>query len=153
MRIYRISKNQYINDLSGEGSRLYGGRWNHIGEAMLYFSQNLSLSLLEILVHVDYPRLPLDYSFLEVEIPDNSIKNIQSIEFIEPKWSTEAAVNQLQLLGSNWLKKNESLAMKIPSAVLQPENNFLINPMHKDFQKLKVIKSGKLDLDPRLFRK
>ncbi|HLT50292.1 RES family NAD+ phosphorylase [Aequorivita nionensis] len=152
MRIYRIAKTQYINDLSGEGARLFGGRWNKVGDVMLYFSQNLSLSLLEIIVHVEYAKLPLDYSFLEVEIPDSSIKNIQSIDFIEPKWSTEAAVNQLQMLGSNWLKRKESLAMRVPSAVMHQENNILINPLHKDIAKLKIIKIDKMDFDPRLFR-
>lgn len=152
MRLYRITKTQYINDLSGEGSRLYGGRWNKAGDAMLYFSQNLSLSLLEIIVHVDYAQLPLDYSFLEVEIPDSNIKKIQSIDFIEPKWSTEKAVNQLQMLGSNWLKKKESLAMMVPSSVMNQESNILVNPFHKDFEKLKIIRTDKMDFDPRLFR-
>ncbi|XOL41476.1 hypothetical protein KCTC32420_01861 [Aequorivita nionensis] len=138
--------------MSGEGARLFGGRWNKVGDVMLYFSQNLSLSLLEIIVHVEYAKLPLDYSFLEVEIPDSSIKNIQSIDFIEPKWSTEAAVNQLQMLGSNWLKRKESLAMRVPSAVMHQENNILINPLHKDIAKLKIIKIDKMDFDPRLFR-
>ena len=152
MRIYRISKTQYINDLSGEGARLYGGRWNKVGDAMLYFSQNLSLSLLEIIVHADYSDLPMDYSFVEAEIPDTCIKAIQSIDFIQPKWSTEAAVNQLQMLGSNWLNKQEGLAMKVPSAILRQENNILINPAHKDFENLKIIGVEKLNLDPRLFR-
>lgn len=152
MRIFRIAKTKYIDDLSGEGARLYGGRWNKVGDAMLYFAQNISLSLLEIIVHVDYEELPLEYSFVEVEIPDSSIKKIQSIDFIKPKWSTEAAVNQLQMLGSNWLKKNDGLAMKVPSAVLHHECNILINPSHKDFGKLKIIRTEKVDFDPRLLR-
>ncbi|WP_026450648.1 RES family NAD+ phosphorylase [Aequorivita capsosiphonis] len=152
MRIYRITKTHYIEDLSGEGARLYGGRWNMVGDAMLYFAQNLSLSLLEIIVHVDYAELPLEYSFIEVEIPDSSIKEIQSIDFIKPKWSTEEAVNQLQMFGSKWLKKSEALAMKVPSAVLHQEHNILINPSHKDFGKLKIIRKDKMDFDPRLLR-
>lgn len=152
MRIFRIAKTQYIDDMSGEGARLYGGRWNKAGDALLYFSQNLSLCLLEIIVHVDYAELPLDYSFIEAEIPENAIKTIKSIDFIEPKWSTEKAVAQLQMLGSSWLKKKESLAMKVPSAVLNQENNILINPSHEDFSKLKIIKTGKMDFDPRLLR-
>lgn len=152
MRIFRIAKTQYIDDMSGEGARLYGGRWNKAGDALLYFSQNLSLCLLEIIVHVDYAELPLDYSFIEAEIPENAIKTIKSIDFIKPKWSTEKAVAQLQMLGSSWLKKKESLAMKVPSAVLNQENNILINPSHEDFSKLKIIKTGKMDFDPRLLR-
>lgn len=152
MHIFRIAKTRYVNDLSGEGARLYGGRWNKVGDPMIYFSEYLSLSLLEIIVHVDYGKLPLDYSFLKVEIPDVTVKSIGSIDFIKPKWTTEEAVTQLQMFGSNWLKRQESLALKVPSAVLQRENNILINPLHKDFKKLKIIEIDKMDLDPRLLR-
>jgi RES domain-containing protein len=152
VRIFRITKTEYVEDLSGEGARLYGGRWNKIGEPMVYFAENLSLCLLEIIVHVEYAELPLDYSYIEAEIPDALIKDIKSVEFITPKWSTEEAVNQLQMYGSNWLKKQENLAMRVPSAVLDRENNILINPLHKDFGKLKVLKIGKVDFDPRLLR-
>lgn len=119
---------------------------------MLYFSENLSLSLLEIIVHVNYAELSLDYSFVEVEIPDSSIKIIQSVDFIRPKWSTEEAVNQLQILGSNWLKKKENLAMRVPSAVMPQESNILVNPLHKDIGELKITKIDKMDFDPRLLR-
>lgn len=152
MRIYRITKTDYINDLSGEGARLYGGRWNKAGEAGVYFSEHLSLSLLEIIVHANYPDLPLDYSFLIAEIPDSSIKTVQSIDFIVPKWTTAAAVNQLQSIGSKWLKRKESLALRVPSAVIPFEGNILVNPLHKDFNKLKIFKTGNMDFDPRLLR-
>lgn len=131
---------------------MHGGRWNRIGDPMLYFSQNLSLSLLEIIVHVEYAELPMDYSYLEAEIPDSSLKKTQSIQFIQPNWRTEGAVQELQLIGSNWLKKEEGLTMQVPSAILPQENNILINPKHKDIHLLKVIKIEKLELDPRLFR-
>lgn len=152
MRIYRIAKSVYIEDLSGEGARLYGGRWNWVGDPMIYFSKHLSLCLLEILVHVDYGQLPKDYSYLEVEIPDSSIKTVQSLEFINPKWRNEEAVSQLQMIGSDWLKKQESLALLVPSSVLQKEYNILVNPMHKDFKKLKLIEIAQMDFDPRLLR-
>ncbi|MDP2686575.1 MAG: RES family NAD+ phosphorylase [Aequorivita sp.] len=152
MHIFRIAKTKYVNDLSGEGARLYGGRWNKVGDPMIYFSEHLSLCLLEIIVHVDYGKLPLDYSFLKVEIPDTSIKIIESIDFINSKWTSEEAVTQLQMFGGNWLKKQESLALKVPSAVLQKEYNILINPTHKDFKKLKIIEIDKMDFDPRLLR-
>lgn len=119
---------------------------------MLYFSEHLSLSLLEILVHVDFAKLPPDNSFVEVEIPDNSIKRIRSVDFIKPNWRTEEAVNQLQMFGSSWLKKQESLALQVPSAVMSQECNILVNPSHPDFKKIKIIEKKLLDFDPRLFR-
>lgn len=152
MRIYRIAKSRYINDLSGEGARLYGGRWNLVGDSMLYFSKHLSLCLLEILVHVDFAQLPVDYSYVEIEIPDASIKTVQSLEFIKPNWHTEEAVVQLQMIGSKWLQKQESLALLVPSAVLQKEYNVLLNPMHKDFKKLKVVEIDEVQFDPPLLR-
>ena len=91
VRIFRIAKSEYIDDFTGEGARLYGGRWNLVGDPMLYFSQSLSLSLLEIIVHVEFAKLPVGYSFLEVEISDKFIKPIQSLDFIKPKWSSEEA--------------------------------------------------------------
>ena len=145
-------KTQYIEDLSGEGARIYGGRWNRVGDALLYFSQNLSLCLLEIIVHVDYAQLPLDYSLVEIEIPDASIKEIKSTDFVGSKWTAEEAVNQPQMFGSNWLKKNEALAMKVPSAILHQEHNVLINPTHIDIRKIITIKVEKIDFDPGLLR-
>ena len=152
MRIFRIAKTEYINDFSGEGSRLFGGRWNKVGEPVIYFSEHLSLCLLEVIVHVDYGKLPLDYSFVEVEIPDAFIKTVQSIDFIKPKWGTKEASGQLQLYGSKWLKKEESLALKVPSSVLEKEYNILVNPLHRDFKKFKIIVIDKMDFDPRLLR-
>ena len=152
MRVFRITKTEYIEDLSGEGAKLYGGRWNRVGDPILYFAENLSLCMLEILVHVDFAKLPLDYSYIEIEIPDELVKAINSVDFIQPNWRTEQAVNHLQMYGSNWLKKQESLAMKVPSAVLPKENNILINPFHKDFKRVEVIDTDKMDFDPRLLR-
>lgn len=152
MRIFRIAKTQYINDFSGEGSRLYGGRWNKIGDPVIYFSDHLSLCLLEVIVHVDYGKIPMDYSFAEVEIPDTCVKTIRSLDFIAPKWTAEDATNKLQFFGSKWLKEQESLALRVPSAVLQKENNIMVNPLHIDFKKLKIIEIGQMDFDPRLWR-
>ncbi len=152
MRIYRIAKTEYIDDLSGEGARLYGGRWNSVGDSMLYFSENLSLSLLEIIVHIEFAQVPLDYSFLEVEIPTHAIKQVKSIDFLKSDRSPQAAITQYQLFGSDWLRKRTELALLVPSTVVQQENNILINPNHSDFGKLKIIRKEKLQLDPRLVR-
>lgn len=141
----------YIEDLTGEGARLYGGRWNRIGDPVLYFSQNLSLSLLEIVVHAEYSDLPLDYSYLEAEIPDSFIKTIKSLDFVHPKWKNDGTSEEFQRLGSNWLSKKENLALKVPSAILPQEYNILVNPKHIEFKNLKIIEIQKLNLDPRLF--
>ena len=150
MRLFRIAKQQYIEDFSGEGARLYGGRWNKRGTNMVYFSTSLSLSVLEILVHFNQEYAPQDLYYVEVEISDKLINfeaNLSSVkEYLRdnpPHFSTKH-------LGSLWAKKNEDLALSVPSAILPIENNIIVNPLHSSISKVKIINTSKLDLDTRL---
>lgn len=149
MKIYRISKRNFIEDLSGEGARLYGGRWNRKGHSMLYFSEHLSLSVLEILVHTNQQLITNDYWFLEVDIPEKDIANIE-LKDLPNNWRTNSLISETQDFGTNWLLKNKELAVLIPSAVLPIENNILINPKHLRFSYLKVGRISELNLDARL---
>ncbi len=152
MKIYRIAKQQYLKDLSGEGARLFGGRWNTRGYSMLYFSETLSLCVLEILVHTDYKFLNKDFGFLEVEILDELIKPKIKISKLESQWRDNPPSIYTQNFGTTWLKSQKSLAMQVPSAILPIANNILINPKHKNSSEIKIIKTGSLDLDSRVFK-
>lgn len=149
MKLFRIAKKKFINDLSGEGARLYGGRWNKKGTALLYFSEHLSLSVLEILVHSEIQLINSDFYFLEIEIPDRYIVSLKLNE-LPFNWQSNSLVSSTQDFGTKWIQANESLALKLPSAVLPFENNVLINPHHKMISKLKICKISKLNLDARL---
>tara|TARA_R110002124_G_scaffold287089_1_gene470239 strand:+ start:16463 stop:16921 length:459 start_codon:yes stop_codon:yes gene_type:complete len=151
LKIYRVAKKEYIDDLSGEGARLYGGRWNKEGDAMLYFSEHLSLCILEILVHLDFKYLDNDYAFIEVTVPDNMVKTFDP-KLSLPLWKANPFVSETQDFGSKWLNKKNELALSVPSAVLREERNILINPNHKDFSKLKIVKKQFLDLDSRVVK-
>ncbi len=80
MKIFRLARAKYIDDLTGEGARLYGGRWNKKGTAALYFSEHLSLCVLKMLIRLDYEDLSEGFMFREAEIPSKSIKHLS-----EPK--------------------------------------------------------------------
>ena len=67
--VYRITKDRYANDLSGNGARLYGGRWNSKGVPVVYAGEHRSLCLLEFLVHVPPDVLPSDMSMVTIRIP------------------------------------------------------------------------------------
>jgi len=149
LKIYRIAKRNFIEDLSGEGARLYGGRWNRKGHSMLYFSEHLSLSVLEILVHTVQQLITNDYWFLEVEIPEKDIANIQ-LKDLPNNWRTNSFISETQDFGTNWLLQNKELAVRIPSAVLPFENNILVNPKNIRFSSLRVVRISKLNLDARL---
>ncbi|OBX23286.1 RES domain-containing protein [Gelidibacter algens] len=150
MRIFRIAKNDYLSDLSGEGARLYGGRWNKKGYNMLYCSQFLSLCVLELLVHMDFKFINQDFGFIELEVPDELIATKSSNTILRQDWRHNPPLVATQDFGSSWLLSRSDLAIRMPSAVLPHENNILINPNHERFADIKVIRKGLLDLDARV---
>ncbi|WP_452228933.1 MULTISPECIES: RES family NAD+ phosphorylase [unclassified Lacinutrix] len=153
MKIYRIAKKQYLEDVSGEGARLYGGRWNKKGYPMVYFSESLSLAVLEILVHIDFKFLTNDFGYLEAEIPDLLISPKQKEIELEESWRENPPSNYSMQYGTDWLKANKSLAIEVPSAILPMSKNILVNPRHPLIKEVKIIKTGVLDVDSRVFQK
>lgn len=136
--------------MSGEGARLYGGRWNKKGHNMLYCSQFLSLCVLELLVHMDFKFINRDFGFIELELPDELIATKSSKSILKQDWRHNPPLVATQEFGSNWLLSKSDLAIKIPSAVLPVEHNILINPNHQRFSDIKIIRKGLLDLDARV---
>lgn len=151
MKIYRIAKKNYIKDLSGEGARLFGGRWNKRGYNMLYTSEHLSLCVLELLVHLDYQFINNDFGFIEIEIPDNIMIPKVKPSILKQDWRRNPPLSFIQDYGTNWLLSQKSLVLKVPSAVLPNESNILINPNHIQFSEIKIVRKGSLDIDSRVF--
>ena len=150
MRVYRIAKQNFINDLSGEGARIYGGRWNKVGYNMVYFSEHLSLCVLELLAHIDYKFVTNNFKYIEVNIPDELIKPKLKLEHLDTSWRATPPEQYTKQMGANWLTSQKSLAMIVPSAILPSENNILLNPKHNLYSKIKVIKISDLDIDSRV---
>lgn len=150
MIVYRLSKAQYAQDLSGKGAELVGGRWNSRGNAMLYTSQSIALCVTEIAVHVPLGILPKDYQLIHIEIPDEDLLEMKRL----PKdWQSFPHSNSTQMIGDKFLKEHKHLVFKVPSAAVQGEFNFLINPRHKNFNQIKIVKLEDFNFDERLFRK
>ncbi len=147
MIIYRLTTGKYANDISGTGSKIYGGRWNPPGLAVLYTSQYISLAILEILVRANKETSPDSYTLLSFEIPENGIYEIQ-IKKLKKEWPNDLKYSQG--IGEDFLKESQSLCLKVPSAIVPQENNFLVNPLHPDIKKVKIISSELLELDKRL---
>jgi len=150
LKIYRVAKKKHIKGFSGEGARLFGGRWNKKGVSLLYFSEHLSLCVLEILVHTNQQLITNDYWYIEVEIPENEIKHINP-KGLPQNWRVNPPLPFTQDYGTDWLLSHKSLVLKVPSAVLPNENNFLINPNHKQFSQVNITAKGVLDIDYRVF--
>ncbi len=138
MFLYRISKEKYIRDLSGEGARKYGGRWNHKGMPVLYTSEHVSLAALEVLVHVPVISLPKDLKLLKLKISDKASREEVDPAILPANWKEYPAPTELKDLGTEWIEHRNSLLLKVPSAVISSEWNYLINPLHEEFEQITI---------------
>lgn len=152
MRVYRLSAPKHAKtSLSGEGARLFGGRWNPRGLAMVYTSEHLSLAVLENLVHLEAAQLRPARTALTIDVPDREVEVLAPSE-LPRNWRAARSQRLLQNLGKAWLTERRSLALKVPSAVIPQEHNVLLNPSHPKHAKLSVEAQEPFSFDPRFFR-
>ena len=153
MLVYRISGQRFANDLSGTGARLNGGRWNSVGLSLLYAASYRSLALLEILVHTTNNYVPDDLMLITIEIPDTILIKEILHEEISDELNRKKAQAQFQTIGDKWIESQTSLILKVPSVIIPEEFNYLINPLHKDFHKVKIKETKLFRFDERLVLK
>jgi len=149
MRVYRIQKAKYATGISAFGSTLVSGRWHQAGKnPMLYTSSNISLAILECVVHLPPAVKPPDLLLLSLDIPDHHIVKVAEGDLPE-HWNKKGYYDTVQRWGTQWLQDMRSLAIEVPS-VTSPESNILINPEHPDFNTVVVTGSRSITLDDRL---
>jgi len=153
MIVYRLSRGPYRNDLSGRGAEMAGGRWNSKGTAMLYTSESIALCTVEVAVHMPLGIVPKDYYLIRIEFPDSaSIKELSEAELPED-WKSFPHANSTQEIGDAFAQEATHLVLKVPSATVQGNYNYLLNPRHPDFHLVKVVDSVLFEFDKRLFLK
>ena len=149
MLVYRISKCKYIEDLSGLGAATYPGRWNGKGTYVLYTAATPSLALLESVVHIS--NIPsISYCMISLEIPDDCFTEIKELP---SDWEANPPADSLKEIGNRFVREGEFLALKLPSAIMPEDFNFIINPKHKDFKQVRIVSNRNLSIDERLLRK
>ncbi|WP_018613563.1 RES family NAD+ phosphorylase [Segetibacter koreensis] len=138
MIVYRIGRTKYANDLTGEGARLNGGRWNHRLSSCLYTSESRALAVLEYTVNVNIDDIPRALSISTIQIPESSILELTIAE-LPGDWRASPAPSSTREFGTQLLKKANFPVIKIPSAIIPEEHNFLLNPLHKDSSTFSII--------------
>ncbi len=139
------------NAFDGEGARLFGGRWNSIGMPMVYAAEHLSLAALEVRVHIDRTSLKKRYKCITFEFDERLMKALPAASL--PKhWQQEPPSPSLQAVGDHWLASADSVILAVPSVIIPAEYNFLLNPRHPDFKKVKLGKPRDFSFDYRLFQ-
>ncbi len=153
MEVFRLTSGRYKDQLSGKGAAIHGGRWNSVGTEIIYAASNRSLAMAEVTVKLDSYELTKDFFMLTVYIPDNSKTIKLSSEELPDNWNSFPHISETQYIVDNIVKENKYCIIQVPSVVVFGEHNYLINPEHKDFRKIKIIDSVKFPFDDRLFYK
>jgi RES domain-containing protein len=146
--LWRISDHA---DLSGIGGLHSSGRWNSRGRPIVYLAESPAAAMLERLVHLfddEGGRLPSSYQLLEVLADEVPVK--QLLPEVRPEWRERPALTQL--LGDEWLAQAESALARVPSAIAPRTWNYLLNPLHPEAARLKIVSATRELFDNRLLR-
>jgi RES domain-containing protein len=133
---------------SGEGARLYGGRWNPKGVPVVYTAQTQALAVLEMVVQDEV--LAARYVMIPAQIPDGV--TIESIEArsLPAEWRSLRHLETTRRIGAEWARSRRGAVLAVPSAVIPAETNFILNPLHPEFRRIRIGKPAAFRLDPRL---
>lgn len=151
MRVWRICSRRH-QAFDGAGARRYGGRWNRPGISIIYTSGSLSLAALEYFVHVDPDIAPEHLIAISADIPRNVAIESKKIADLPEGWRRYPAPEASQNIGIAWVKKGAALVLAVPSVLIPEEFNYLINPAHRDFRRIRINKPIPFHFDPRLWK-
>lgn len=149
MLVYRVSSPQYAGDITGTGAKLYGGRWNEKGTAVVYFASSRAMALMELLVHLRPQDLDRNYAIAVFEVPDNKIYKV-SLELLPTDWKSDENKPALAKLCKRFIDEGKYLLMEVPSVLVEEESNYVLNPSHTDAARIKLISQRPFSFDHRL---
>ncbi|TVQ47319.1 MAG: RES domain-containing protein [Saprospirales bacterium] len=152
MEVYRLVRKKYAFPLSGKGSAIKGGRWNSPGFELIYTAENRSLAMAEVAVHFSLGTIPSDYLMLTIFVPDEVAYSKIFDSDLADGWKDFPHPTFTQRIGDKFIIEGANCLLFTPSAITQGDYNVLINPNHKDFSKVLVIKSEPFPINKRIFK-
>lgn len=151
MILYRFSRKEHGGDLSGKGAELYGGRWNSKGVPAIYCSESRALAVTEIVAYTPPGLIPEGYVLNIIEAPDE-VACVLKQEELPEVWKKYPHRKETKQLGDHLLKEKNCLIVQVPSALVDGEYNYLLNPKHPDFSKIKILEVLPFNFNERLFK-
>jgi len=151
MNVWRIFPARFRSTaFTGVGGLYAARRWNHRGTAMVYTASSRALAALEYFVNLDPGEAPDDLLMAEAAFADDWIETLES--GVLP--SNRRTLDNLACrdLGSAWAVSCRSMALRVPSAVVDGDTNLLLNPAHPNFGLVSLVKPVPFHFDPRMFR-
>jgi RES domain-containing protein len=149
---WRIIKQKHASTaFSGDGARLFEGRWNSAGVRIVYCSEHLSLATLEILVHTQPVVVRDKYRAFRVRWDAKLMAAVDPADLLKG-WNAFPPTEASKKVGDQWIKAGRTVVLAVPSAIVPLERTFLLNPAHSDFSRIRIKDVGAFVLDPRLPR-
>lgn len=149
MLIYRIGSSRYpAND--GLGASVYAGRWNRKGTPVIYAAASRALCALEVLANAN--ELGGDYVVTPIELPDDIGAVSLSLDALPPGWDAAIPNTKTADIGTEWAERLETVVLVVPSAIISREHNYILNPRHPNFFKVRFLPSEPFNFDDRLRR-
>ena len=136
----------------GEGALKYGGRWNPRGNAVVYLADSLALAALELFVHLDEDDIAEEFRAFPISISDSIPVEIVQPSELPRSWRTEHGQTSTRSRGANWLRKAHSAVLRVPSVIVAPEHNFVLNPAHPDYRRIKIGRAQRFVFDTRMWK-
>ncbi len=147
MLVFRITLEKYASSLVASGNP---ARWNSKDVRMIYTASTRALACLENVVHRNAIGLQQNFRILTVEIPDDiKITEIEKAS-LATNWHLFENISKTQTIGNEWIKKGETAVLRVPSAIIPNEFNYLFNPMHENFKRIKLVNTEVFEFDPRI---
>jgi RES domain-containing protein len=148
MEAWRITRTKKMVDaFSGEGARLFGGRWNSQGIRMVYAAGSQSLAILEVLAHLTETAPLNNYILHRIECDDSLV---QILSDLPGGWNSEPPTSVSQSIGDAWVQSATHPVLSVPSAIVPEERNYLLNPVHSDFSRIVIERPAAYRIDQRL---
>lgn len=147
---WRIVGAEHADDIfSGEGARLFGGRWNKIGHRVVYTASSVSLATLELIVSTPRARLLSEFVIVSCSFPEVLVDDVDE-KRLPVHWRDYPTPAEVQQIGNEWLLSGSSAVLSVPSAVTPEERNYLINPEHEHFRSVDAGPTRPFKIDLRL---
>lgn len=152
MKVFRLSKRKYSGELSGKGAAKSGNRWNSKGPEIIYTAESRALAMAEVAVHLTLATLPSDYVMIEIDVPDKIAIKTLNTDSLNEDWNNHPPTTLTQKIGDDFINSMGSCLLEVPSAVVPGDSNYLINPYHPDFIKIKIDNISNFPFDKRIFK-
>jgi len=152
MALFRLTRLKYAGELGDYGGSVYGNRWNSKGVEMVYTAESRSLAMAEVMVHLTLASLPSDFMMVEIGVPNEVTCTKLTPSKLNENWNANPFISSTQKTGDDFIHSGKTCLLKVPSAVVQGDSNYLINPYHIQFKLIKITASSNFPFDHRIFK-